>query len=322
MTLLIISNMSVFSGKTLLITGGSGSFGTAAVDRFIGTDIGEIRIFSRNPQAGKYKEGTPKLSFVAGDIRNADDCRRAMKGVDFVFHAAAMKDIPGCEKDPRAALLTNAVGTANVLDAAVDAGVEAVVCLSTDKAAYPVNVMGNTKALAERIAVTKALENSGTRICCTRFGNVLCSKGSVVPFWVKQIQEGKPVSVTEPAMTRFIMTLDEALDLVLYVFENGCSGDIIVEKSPACCIGTQAQAVCQIFGKDPSGVQVIGARPGEKMYETLLTKEEAVRAVDMGQFYRIPANGTHGSGIGEYNSDNAPRMTLEQIQAKLEKLLV
>ncbi len=268
-----------------------------------------------------YPSCADKLHFIAGDIRCPEDCRKACEKVDFVFHAAAMKDIPGCEKDPMEAMLTNVTGTANVLDAAVEAGVKAVICLSTDKACYPVNVMGNTKALAERIAVTKALQSPQTRICCTRFGNVLCSKGSVIPFWLRQLREGNPVTVTEPAMTRFIMTLDEALDLVLYVFENGQNGDIIVQKSPACRIGTQAEALCELYGRSKEDVRVIGARPGEKMYETLLSKEEAARAVDMGGFYRIPASGNTSGALGEYNSDNAPRMSLDQIKAKLAETI-
>lgn len=308
--------MSLFSGKTVLITGGTGSFGTAALERLLSLDAGHIRIVSRNAgkqQALKEKYASPKLSFFAGDIADKAFMKEALRGVDFVFHAAAIKDIPGCEKDPLEAVKTNILGTATMLEAAVEAGVEAVVCLSTDKAAYPVNVMGNTKAIGEKVAVS--LSGKGTRIVCTRFGNVLCSQGSVVPLWMRQISEGKPVTVTDPDMTRFIMTIGEAVDLVVYAFENGKSGDILVQKSPACTIGLQARAVNDICGG--SGVVVVGARPGEKLYETLLTKEEGVRAVDMGGFYRIPAQPEGGAPVAEYNSHNAPRLSLEQIKAKL-----
>lgn len=315
--------MSLFSGKTVLITGGTGSFGTAALERLLSMDAGVIRIVSRD--AGKqralearYASEAGKLSFHAGDIADRAFMREVLSGVDFVFHAAALKDIPGCEKDPLDAVRTNVIGTANVLEEAVAAGVEAVVCLSTDKAAYPVNVMGNTKAIGEKVAVS--LSGKGTRIVCTRFGNVLCSQGSVIPFWMKQISEGKPVSVTDPDMTRFIMTIREAVDLVVYAFENGESGDILVQKSPACTIGMQAQAVNELCGG--TGVVIVGARPGEKLYETLLTKEEGVRAVDMGGFYRILAAPGGGTPVGEYNSHNAPRLTLCQIKAKLEEAMI
>lgn len=313
--------MSVFSGKTLLITGGTGSFGTAAVERFISSDVGEIRILSRDAgkqELMKERFHSSKLTFIAGDISKADVCCRAVAGVDYIFHSAAMKDIPGCEKDPLAAVRTNVLGTATLLEAAVEAGVEAIVCLSTDKAAYPANVMGNTKAIAERIAVN--LSGGSTRIMCTRFGNVLCSQGSVVPLWMRQISEGKAVTVTNPDMTRFIMTLRDAMELVLYAFENGHSGDILVQKSPACTIGLQAQAVCEMAGG--SGVTVIGPRPGEKLYETLLTKEEGAKAQDMGGFFRIPAVKDHaGAPLPEYNSHNAPRMTLPEITAKISEAL-
>jgi len=315
--------MSLFSGKTVLITGGTGSFGSAAVKRLLQGDAAEIRILSRDPLKQeilreKFLVEQGRLTFYAGDICDKSFVGKAMKGVDFVFHAAALKDIPGCEKAPLDAVRVNILGTATILASAVAEGVEAVVCLSTDKACYPVNVMGNTKAIGEKIAVSYS--GGATRICCTRFGNVLCSQGSVVPLWIRQISDGKPVTVTNPDMTRFIMTIDEAIDLVLYAFENGESGDVLVQKSPACTIGLQAQAINEMYSG--SGVKVIGARPGEKLYETLLSKEEGVRAVDMGGFYRIPAAVSQpGEPIGEYNSDNAPRMTLEQIKAKLAQAL-
>ncbi|MBQ7272331.1 MAG: polysaccharide biosynthesis protein [Bacteroidales bacterium] len=314
--------MSVFNGKTILITGGTGSFGSAALRRMLSYGAGEVRILSRDKakQDALRKEypSESRLKFIAGDILKADICREAVAGADFIFHAAAMKDIPGCEKDPLGAVETNILGTATLLKAAVEAGVEAVVYLSTDKAAYPVNVMGNTKAIGEKIAVS--LSDKGTRIVCTRFGNVLCSQGSVVPLWKRQVAEGKPVTVTNPDMTRFIMTIEEALDLVLYAFENGKTGDILVQKSPACTIGLQAQGLCELEGG--SGVTVIGARPGEKLYETLLTKEEGVKAQDMGGFFRIPAVKDHTDApVEEYNSDNAPRMNLEEIKAKLREAM-
>jgi len=315
--------MSLFKGKTVLVTGGTGSFGSAAVKRLLAGDVAQIRILSRSADKQEalkahYAAFSDRLSFYAGDICDAKFVKEAVKGVDYIFHAAALKDIPGCEKAPMDAVRTNILGTAALLEAAVAEGVEAVVCLSTDKAAYPVNVMGNTKAIGEKVAA--AFSGGATRICCTRFGNVLCSQGSVVPLWIRQISEGKPVTVTNPDMTRFIMTIDEAIDLVLYAFENGESGDILVQKSPACTIGLQAQAINEMYSG--SGVKVIGARPGEKLYETLLTKEEGVRAVDMGGFYRIPAAGAPAEvPIGEYNSDNAPRMTLVGIKAKLTEAL-
>lgn len=282
----------------------------------------EVRILSRDKAKQEaLRERYPsenRIKFIAGDILRADICREAVKGVDFIFHSAAMKDIPGCEKDPMGAVETNILGTASLLNAAVEAGVEAVVYLSTDKAAYPVNVMGNTKAIGEKIAVS--LSGKGTRIVCTRFGNVLCSQGSVVPLWKRQVAEGKPVTVTNPDMTRFIMTIEEALDLVLYAFENGKTGDILVKKSPACTIGLQAQALCELEGG--SGVTVIGPRPGEKLYETLLTKEEGAKAQDMGGFFRIPAVKDHEDAPqGEYNSDNAYRMTLPEIKSKLTEAM-
>ena len=314
--------VSIFKGKTVLITGGTGSFGSAALKRMLSEGASEVRILSRDAsKQARLRDlyhGDSRLRFFAGSITSRELCREAVKGAHYLFHAAAMKDIPGCEKDPVGAVETNILGTTVLFEEAVAAGVEAAVYLSTDKAAYPVNVMGNTKAIGEKIAVS--LSGKGTRIMCTRFGNVLCSQGSVVPLWKRQVAEGKPVSVTNPDMTRFIMTIEEAIDLVIYAFENGKTGDILVQKSPACTIGLQAQGLCELEGG--SGVTVIGARPGEKLYETLLTKEEGVKAQDMGGFFRIPAVKDHTDApVEEYNSDNAPRMNLEEIKAKLREAM-
>lgn len=323
--------MSIFKDKVLLITGGTGSFGKAMLERLIGTDIREIRIFSRN--GGKQEEmrlevlskhpfEVGKVRFCTGDVRSLEDCRGAMEGVDYVFHAAAMKLIPDCEEAPMDALRINVIGTDNVVAAAVDAGVEAVVCLSTDKAAYPINVMGLSKAFEERVAFFRA-RGSRTRVCCTRYGNVLMSQGSVIPLWISQIRQGLPVTLTSGEMTRFIMTLPEAVDLVLFALEHGRHEDILVQKSPACTIGTQAEAVCELFGADKSVIKVIGLRPGEKMYETLLTKEEAVKAEDMGEYYRVPFGKASGAPVltEEFNSDNARRMGIEEMVRKIRELI-
>ena len=323
--------MPDFKDKTLLITGGTGSFGRAMVERLIGTDIKEIRIFSRSggkqeqmrqELQAKHPAEAGKVRFVAGDIRSLEDCRSAMEGVDYVFHAAAMKLIPECEQAPMDALYVNVVGSHNVVSAAVEAGAEAVVCLSTDKAAYPINVMGLSKAFEERVAFFRA-RNSRTRVCCTRYGNVLMSQGSVIPLWMGQIQKGLPVTLTSAEMTRFIMTLPEAVDLVLFALEHGRTGDVFVQKSPACTIGTQAQAVCELLGSDSSSIKVIGLRPGEKMYETLLTKEEAVKAEDMGEYYRVPFGKASGDPVltDEFNSDKARLLSLEEIKATIERAL-
>ena len=287
--------MSLFTNKTLLITGGTGSFGNAVLNRFLATDIGEIRIFSRDEKKqddmrhefqAKMPDVAEKIKFYIGDVRDIQSVRNAMHGVDYIFHAAALKQVPSCEFFPIEAVKTNVLGTENVLTAAIEAGVKNVVCLSTDKAAYPVNAMGTSKAMMEKVIVAKSrtVSPDKTKICCTRYGNVMCSRGSVIPLWIDQIRAGNPITITDPTMTRFIMSLDEAVDLVLFAFEHGDSGDILVQKAPACTIKTQAEAVCEIFGGDKENIKVIGIRHGEKMYETLLTNEECANAIDMGNF--------------------------------------
>ncbi len=334
--------MSLFKDKTLLISGGTGSFGNAVLRRFLRTDIGEIRIFSRDEKKqddmrheyqAKYPDVAHKIKFYIGDVRSLESCRGAMAGVDYIFHAAALKQVPSCEFFPMQAVYTNVIGTDNILTAAIEAKVEAVICLSTDKAAYPINAMGITKAIEEKVAIAKSRTSGATKICCTRYGNVMCSRGSVIPLWIDQIRSGKPITLTEPNMTRFIMSLDEAIDLVLFAFENGKSGDILVQKAPACTIGTQAQAVCELFGGKKEDIKVIGIRHGEKMYETLLTKEEAAKAIDMGNFYRVPADNrdlnydkyfkegdVKRATIEEFNSDNTYRLNLEETKAKIASL--
>ena len=334
--------MSVFEGKTLLITGGTGSFGNAVLNRFLRTDIGEIRIFSRDEKKqddmrhdfqARMPEVANKIKFYIGDVRNKSTLKYAMKGVDYVFHAAALKQVPSCEFFPMEAVKTNVIGTDNTLDAAIDAGVKCVICLSTDKAAYPINAMGITKAIEEKIAVAKSRLSGDTKICCTRYGNVMCSRGSVIPLWIDQIRKGNPITLTEPKMTRFIMSLEEAVDLVLFAFENGKNGDILVQKAPACTIQTQAEAVCELFGGKKEEIKVIGIRHGEKMYETLLTKEEAAKAIDMGNFYAVPADNRDlnydkyfkegdikRATIEEFNSDNTYRLNLEETKAKIADL--
>ena len=334
--------MSVFKDKTLLITGGTGSFGNAVLNRFLRTDIGEIRIFSRDEKKqddmrhdfqARMPEVANKIKFYIGDVRNKSTLKYAMKGVDYVFHAAALKQVPSCEFFPMEAVKTNVIGTDNTLDAAIDAGVKCVICLSTDKAAYPINAMGITKAIEEKIAVAKSRLSGETKICCTRYGNVMCSRGSVIPLWIDQIRKGNPITLTEPKMTRFIMSLEEAVDLVLFAFENGKNGDILVQKAPACTIQTQAEAVCELFGGKKEEIKVIGIRHGEKMYETLLTKEEAAKAIDMGNFYAVPADNRDLNydkyfkegdvkrvTIEEFNSDNTYRLNLEETKAKIASL--
>ena len=334
--------MTVFNNKVLLITGGTGSFGNAVLNRFLKTDIGEIRIFSRDEKKqddmrheyqAKYPDFANKIKFYIGDVRNKSTLKYAMRGVDYVFHAAALKQVPSCEFFPMEAVKTNIIGTDNTLDAAIDAGVKCVICLSTDKAAYPINAMGITKAVEEKVAVAKSRVSGNTKICCTRYGNVLCSRGSVIPLWISQIKEGNPITVTEPRMTRFIMSLDEAVDLVLFAFEHGTNGDILVQKAPACTIQTQAEAVCEIFGGKKEDIKVIGIRHGEKLYETLLTNEECAKAVDMGNFYRVPADNrdlnydkyfTDGNAqrniLTEFNSDNTERLAVDQVKQKLLSL--
>jgi len=334
--------MSIFKDKTLMITGGTGSFGNAVLKRFLETDIAEIRIFSRDEKKqddmrheyqAKYPASAQKIKFYIGDVRSLESCRAAMTGVDYIFHAAALKQVPSCEFFPMEAVRTNVIGTDNVLTAAIEAGVEAVICLSTDKAAYPINAMGITKAIEEKVAVAKSRQTNRTKICCTRYGNVMCSRGSVIPLWIDQIRAGQPITLTEPSMTRFIMSLDEAVDLVLFAFENGRNGDILVQKAPACTIQTQAEAVCELFGGRKEDIKVIGIRHGEKMYETLLTKEECAKAEDMGDFYRVPADNrslnydkyfTEGNRkavtIDEFNSNNTRRLNLAETKAKIAAL--
>ena len=334
--------MSIFKDKTLMITGGTGSFGNAVLNRFLRTDIGEIRIFSRDEKKQddmrheyqvKYPDVAHKIKFFIGDIRNLQSCRNAMPGVDYVFHAAALKQVPSCEFFPMEAVKTNVIGTDNVLTAAIEAKVGAVICLSTDKAAYPINAMGITKAIEEKIAVAKSRYSGDTKICCTRYGNVMCSRGSVIPLWIDQIRNGHSVTLTEPNMTRFIMSLEEAVDLVLFAFENGQNGDILVQKAPACTIQTQAEAVCELFGGKKEDIRVIGIRHGEKIYETLLTNEECAKAEDMGNFYRVPADNrtlnydkyfSEGDEnrvtLTEFNSENTKRLNLEETKAKIASL--
>lgn len=333
---------SLFTNKTLLITGGTGSFGNAVLNRFLKTDIGEIRIFSRDEKKqddmrhefqAKMPEVADKIKFYIGDVRDLESCRGAMHGVDYIFHAAALKQVPSCEFFPMEAVRTNVIGTDNVLTAAIEAGGEAVICLSTDKAAYPINAMGITKAIEEKVAVAKSRNSGKTKICCTRYGNVMCSRGSVIPLWIEQIKAGNPITVTEPSMTRFIMSLDEAVDLVLFAFEHGENGDLLIQKAPACTIGTQAEAVCELFGGKKEDIKVIGIRHGEKMYETLLTNEECAKAVDMGNFYRVPADNRglnydkyfkdgdeNRNTLTEFNSNNTEILNVEQTKAKIVAL--
>ena len=334
--------MSLFTNKTLMITGGTGSFGNAVLNRFLRTDIGEIRIFSRDEKKQddmrhefqvKMPEVAEKIKFYIGDVRDIQSVRNAMHGVDYIFHAAALKQVPSCEFFPIEAVKTNVLGTENVLTAAIEAGVKNVVCLSTDKAAYPINAMGTSKAMMEKVIVAKARTTNTTKICCTRYGNVMCSRGSVIPLWIDQIRAGNPITITDGTMTRFIMSLEEAVDLVLFAFEHGESGDILVQKAPACTIQTQAEAVCELFGGDKSAIKVIGIRHGEKMYETLLTNEECARAFDLGNFYRVPADNrglnydkyfnkgdAERNTLTEFNSNNTRRLNLEETKAKIASL--
>ena len=334
--------MSLFTNKTLLITGGTGSFGNAVLNRFLRTDIGEIRIFSRDEKKQddmrhefqvKMPEVADKISFYIGDVRDLASVKNAMHGVDYIFHAAALKQVPSCEFFPIEAVKTNVLGTENVLTAAIEAGVKNVVCLSTDKAAYPVNAMGTSKAMMEKVIVAKARTTNTTKICCTRYGNVMCSRGSVIPLWIDQIRNGNPITITDGSMTRFIMSLDEAVDLVLFAFEHGEPGDILVQKAPACTIRTQAEAVCELFGGKKENIKVIGIRHGEKMYETLLTNEECAHAIDMGNFYRVPCDkrglnydkyfnkgDTERNTLTEFNSNNTKLLTVEETKEKIASL--
>ena len=336
--------MSLFKNKILLITGGTGSFGNAVLRRFLHTDIGEVRIFSRDEKKQddmrhEFQTSMPefaeKIKFYIGDIRDLESVKNAMYGVDFIFNAAALKQVPSCEFFPLEAVKTNVLGTDNVLTAAIDAGVKTVICLSTDKAAYPVNAMGTSKAMMEKVIVAKSrtVSPDKTKICCTRYGNVMCSRGSVIPLWIDQIRKGQPITLTEPSMTRFIMSLDEAVDLVLFAFENGTSGDILVQKAPACTILTLVEAVCELFQVSKEIVKVIGIRHGEKIYETLLTNEECANAIDMGNFFRVPSDNrglnyakyfvdgdTNRNLLTEFNSNNTELLNIEQVKNKLLSL--
>ena len=333
----------MFEKKTLLITGGTGSFGNAVLNRFLDTDIKEIRIFSRDEKKqddmrheyqAKYPELSNKIKFYIGDVRDIQSVRNAMHNVDYIFHAAALKQVPSCEFFPIEAVKTNILGTENVLTAAIESGVKNVICLSTDKAAYPVNAMGTSKAMMEKVIVAKSrtVSPEKTSICCTRYGNVLCSRGSVVPLWIEQIKAGNPITITEPSMTRFVMSLEEAVELVVFAFQNAESGDIMVQKAPACTIETLAQAVKELFHSEEE-IKVIGIRHGEKMYETLLTNEECANAIDMGNFYRVPCDkrdlnydkyfkdgDVERNKLTEFNSNNTTRLNLEETKAKIAAL--
>jgi len=322
----------MFKNKILLITGGTGSFGNAVLNRFLETQIKEIRIFSRDEKKQDDMRrifNNNKIKFYLGNVRDRNSLRDAMNGVDYLFHAAALKQVPSCEFFPIEAVKTNIIGTDNVLNAAIDAGVKKVICLSTDKAAYPVNAMGTSKAMMEKVFIAKSRNTSETLITGTRYGNVMCSRGSVIPLFIEQIKAGSPLTVTEPLMTRFIMSLEEAVELVLFSFENAQPGDIMVQKSPACTVGDLAQAVKELFNGD-NPIKHIGIRHGEKMYETLLTQEEAAVAQDMGDFYRVPADTrdlnydkfySEGCedcvGLEEYNSNNTHQLDVAGVKEKL-----
>ena len=335
--------MSLFKDKTLMITGGTGSFGNVVLNRFLKTDIGEIRVFSRDEKKQddmrheyqvRMPEVADKIKFYIGDVRDLQSCKNAMHGVDYIFHAAALKQVPSCEFFPMEAVKTNIIGTDNVLTAAIEAGVKKVICLSTDKAAYPINAMGTSKAMMEKVIVAKSrtVEQDKTLICCTRYGNVMCSRGSVIPLFIDQIKEGKPLTVTEPKMTRFIMSLEEAVELVVFAFKNANSGDIMVQKAPACTIEVLAKAVKELFCVD-NEIKIIGIRHGEKMYETLLTNEECARAIDMGNFFRVPADqrdlnydlyfkegNQERTKLSEFNSNNTELLGVEEVKKKLLEL--
>ncbi len=334
---------TIFENKTLLITGGTGSFGNAVLNRFLQTDIGEIRIFSRDEKKQddmrhefqtKMPEAAEKIKFFLGDVRELSSIKNAIHGVDYIFHAAALKQVPSCEFFPIEAVRTNVMGTENLLTAAIDEGVKTIICLSTDKAAYPVNAMGISKAMMEKVIVAKSrtIAPERTKICCTRYGNVMCSRGSVIPLWIEQMKEGEPITITEPTMTRFIMSLDEAVDLVLFAFEHGTSGDILVQKAPACTIETLAKAVTGLFSPEHE-IRVIGIRHGEKMYETLLTNEECAHAEDLGNFYRVPCDNRNlnydkfyrkgdveRNLLSEFNSNNTELLDVTRVQEKLLSL--
>ena len=334
--------MSFFKGKTLMITGGTGSFGNAVLNRFLKTDIAEIRIFSRDEKKqddmrhefqAKMPEVAEKIKFYIGDVRSPQSVSGAIHGVAYIFHAAALKQVPSCEFFPMEAVRTNVIGTDNVLTAAIAENVKSVICLSTDKAAYPINAMGITKAIEEKVAVAKSRMSGKTKICCTRYGNVMCSRGSVIPLWIDQIKAGNPITLTDPKMTRFIMSLDEAVDLVLFAFEHGENGDLLIQKAPACTMQTQAEAICELFGGKKENIKIIGIRHGEKMYETLLTNEECAKAIDMGNFYRVPADNRglnydkyfkegdeKRNPLTEFNSNNTKILNIEEVKAKISSL--
>lgn len=330
---------TIFEGKTLLITGGTGSFGNAVLNRFLATDIGEIRIFSRDEKKqddmrhefqAKDPKSAAKLRFYIGDVRNIDSLRDAVRGVDYIFHAAALKQVPSCEFFPMEAVRTNVEGTDNVLTAAIDAGVKRIVCLSTDKAAYPINAMGISKAMMEKVIHAKArnVKAEDTTICCTRYGNVMCSRGSVIPLFIDQIRAGQPLTITDPSMTRFLMNLEEAVDLVLFAFEHANPGDLFIQKADASTIEDLAKGVQKLFGD--TGIRIIGTRHGEKLYETLMTREERLKATDMGHYYRVSADGrdlnydkyfVDGQVVTEsedaYTSHNTQRLDVDGVVAKL-----
>ena len=332
--------MSAFDNATLMITGGTGSFGSTVLKHFLDSDLKEIRIFSRDEKKqddmrhefqAKMPEASNKIKFFIGDVRDLASVKNAMHGVDYIFHAAALKQVPSCEFFPIEAVKTNVLGTENVLTAAIEEGVKSVICLSTDKAAYPVNAMGTSKAMMEKVIVAKSrtVDPEKTKICCTRYGNVMCSRGSVIPLWIEQIKAGNPITITEPSMTRFIMSLEEAVDLVLFAFKNGTSGDILVQKAPACTIEVLAKAVTELFAPGHE-IKVIGIRHGEKMYETLLTNEECANAIDMGEFYRVPCDkrdlnydkyfkegDVERNTLTEFNSSNTELLDVEQVKEKL-----
>lgn len=330
----------MFKDKTLLITGGTGSFGNTVLKHFINTDIGEIRIFSRDEKKQddmrhdlqvQYPQESKKVKFYIGDVRDINSVNNAMSGVDYIFHAAALKQVPSCEFFPMEAVRTNVLGTENVLTSAINHGVKKVVCLSTDKAAYPINAMGISKAMMEKVIVAKSrtVDPEKTTICCTRYGNVMCSRGSVIPLFREQIRQGKPLTVTDPDMTRFLMNLDEAVDLVVFAFTNGQAGDLFVQKSPACTIGDLAIATQELFGK--TGINIIGPRHGEKLFETLLTEEESAKAIDLGGYYRVPADNRDlnydnyfNTGdpdkklLHQYTSHNTQRLNVQQTIEKMK----
>ena len=336
--------MSIFKDKTLLITGGTGSFGNAVLRRFLNSDIKEIRIFSRDEKKQddmRHALQNPKVKFYIGDVRNRQSVDMVMPGVDYIFSAAALKQVPSCEFFPMEAVRTNVEGTNNVLESAIAHGVKRIVVLSTDKAAYPINAMGISKAMMEKVAIAKGRalgQDAQTTICCTRYGNVMASRGSVIPLWVEQMQEGKPITITDPNMTRFMMTLDDAVDLVIYAWEHGENGDLFVQKAPAATLDVLAQALKELYSQvDPkyadTEVKVIGTRHGEKLYETLVTREEMAKAIDMGNYYRIPCDtrdlnydkffvegDEKVSKVEDYHSHNTRRLDVEGMKELLLKL--